>query len=78
MAELRLALQVCARRLAKHIKRKRRAADELKKRAYITNYVGPIADALDEILGLHDGETEAIEGHLEAIITETSGGEVKA
>jgi len=78
LAELRLALQVCARRLAKHIKRKRRAADELKKRAYITNYVGPIADALDEILGLPDGETKAIEGHLEAIITETRGGEVKA
>ena len=78
LAELRLALQVCARRLSQHIKRKRKAADELKKRAYISNYVGPIAEALDEILGLPDGETKTIEGHLEAIITETRGGEVKA
>ena len=78
LAELRLALQVCARRLAKHIKRKRRAADELKKRAYISNYVGPIAEALDEILKLPEGETSAIEGHLEAIITETRGGDIKA
>ena len=37
-----------------------------------------LAEALDEILGLPDGETKTIEGHLEAIITETRGGEVKA
>ena len=54
------------------------AADELKKRAYISNYVGPIAEALDEILKLPEGETSAIEGHLEAIITETRGGDIKA
>lgn len=77
LAELRLALQVCARRLAKHIKKKKRAMDELKKRAYITNYVGPIAEALDDILNLPEGETDAIKARLEEIITETRGGELK-
>jgi DNA topoisomerase-6 subunit B len=77
LAELRLALQVCARRLAKHIKKKKRALDELKKRAYITNYVGPIAEALDDILNLPEGETDAIKARLEEIITETRGGELK-
>ena len=60
------------------LRRERRAADELKKRAYISNYVGPIAEALDEILKLPEGETSAIEGHLEAIITETRGRDIKA
>jgi DNA topoisomerase-6 subunit B len=77
LAELRLALQVCARRLAKHIKKKKRALDELKKRAYIINYVGPIAEALDDILQLPEGETDAIKARLEEIITETRGGELK-
>jgi DNA topoisomerase-6 subunit B len=77
LAELRLALQVCGRRLSRHLRRKRKAADEAKKRAYIANYLGPIASALTEILSLESSEAAIIEKHLEEIITETRGGELE-
>lgn len=56
--EIRLALQDCGRRLATHIRRRRRAADELKKRSYIQKYIPHVAQALQQILGLPDAERE--------------------
>ena len=41
--DIKLALQDCGRRLSTHIRRRRREADELKKRSYITQYI-PIAN----------------------------------
>ncbi len=50
--ELKAALQECGRRLSRHIRRRRRAADELKKQNYIVKYIPHIGQALQEILGL--------------------------
>jgi DNA topoisomerase VI subunit B len=73
LAELRLALQVCARRLQVHLRRRRREADEAKKRAYINNYLPPIAEALAEILKLDAGEQKSIVDNLELIIDDSRG-----
>jgi len=52
--EIRLALQECGRQIGSHISRKRRMADEMKKRNYIQMYIPQIGIALQEILGLSD------------------------
>ena len=52
------ALLECGRRLALHIGRRRRDADEGKKRSYIEKYIPHIGIALQEILGLSDAERE--------------------
>ena len=54
--EIRLALQECGRRVATHIRRRRREADEAKKRAYIEKYIPQVAVGLQEILGLSDAQ----------------------
>jgi DNA topoisomerase-6 subunit B len=58
LREIRLALQECGRRLGVHIGRRRRAADEQKKTSYIQKYIPHIGIALQEILGLSDGERD--------------------
>ncbi|MCP4006361.1 MAG: DNA topoisomerase VI subunit B [bacterium] len=52
--EIKLALQDCGRRLSTHVRRRRREADELKKRSYIQKYIPHVALALQEILGFDD------------------------
>jgi len=54
LREIRLGLQECGRRVALHIGRRRRAAEEHKKRSYIQKYIPQIGIALQEILGLSD------------------------
>jgi DNA topoisomerase-6 subunit B len=56
--ELRLALQECGRKVASHIRRRRREADEAKKRSYIEKYIPHVAIALQEILGFDDRERD--------------------
>jgi DNA topoisomerase-6 subunit B len=56
--EIRLALQECGRKVAAHISRRRREAEELKKRGYIEKYIPHVAIALQEILGFDDREKE--------------------
>ncbi|MEZ0312257.1 MAG: DNA topoisomerase VI subunit B [Myxococcota bacterium] len=56
--ELKSALQECGRRLSRHIRRKRRAADELKKANYIQKYIPHIGEALQQILGLSNPQKE--------------------
>ncbi len=56
--ELKSALQECGRRLSRHIRRKRRAADELKKANYIQKYIPHIGEALQAILGLTNPQKE--------------------
>jgi DNA topoisomerase-6 subunit B len=51
MKEIRLALQDCGRKLASHIRARRRAAEEEKKKSYIEKYIPHIGIALREILG---------------------------
>ncbi len=56
--EIRLGLQECGRRLSIHLNRRRREADELKKRSYIEKYIPHVAIALQEILGFDDKERD--------------------
>jgi DNA topoisomerase-6 subunit B len=52
--EMRLALQEVGRQVGLHIRRRRRDADEAKKRAYIEKYIPQVAIGLQHILGLSD------------------------
>ena len=56
--EIRLGLQDCGRRLSAHIRRRRREADEAKKRTYIQKYIPHVAQALQEILAFSDAERD--------------------
>jgi DNA topoisomerase-6 subunit B len=58
LRELKLALQEAGRRLAIHVRRRRREADEDKKQRYIHKYIDPIGEALQEILGLSAAQTQ--------------------
>jgi len=58
--EIRLALQECGRRVATHIRRRKREAEEAKKRAYIEKYIPQVAIGLQEILGLSDEERDGV------------------
>ena len=58
LKELRLALQECGRKVATHIRRRRREADEAKKRSYIEKYIPHVAIGLQELLGFPDSDRE--------------------
>ncbi len=59
MAEIRLALMDCGRRLGMHINRKKRESDEAKKRGYIEKYIPHLVAALQEILEFSDAERDS-------------------
>jgi len=52
--EMRLGLQEVGRQVGLHIRKRRRDADEAKKRAYIEKYIPQVAIGLQHILGLSD------------------------
>jgi len=54
--EIRLGLQECGRKVSHFISRRRREADEAKKRAYIDKYIPQLAIGLQQILGFDDAE----------------------
>jgi DNA topoisomerase-6 subunit B len=54
--EIRLGLQECGRQVGLWIRKRRREADEAKKRAYIEKYIPQVAIGLQKILGFDDGE----------------------
>jgi DNA topoisomerase-6 subunit B len=54
--EIRLGLQECGRQVAIWIRKRRREADEAKKRAYIEKYIPQVAIGLQQILGFDDAE----------------------
>ncbi|MBU8869976.1 MAG: DNA topoisomerase VI subunit B [Gemmatimonadales bacterium] len=58
--EMRLALQEAGRRLQRHINRRAREKDALKKQSYIQKYIPHIGEALQEILALTDGDREEV------------------
>jgi DNA topoisomerase-6 subunit B len=66
--ELRLAIMECGRKLQRFLRKRKREADEAKKRSYITKYLDPIGDALQEILGLSDGQKQETLGELKEIL----------
>jgi DNA topoisomerase-6 subunit B len=52
--EIRLALQECGRKLSKFVRRRRKAAESERKKAFIQKYIPHIAIALREMLELSD------------------------
>ncbi len=66
--EIRLALQECGRRVATHIRKRRREADEAKKRAYIEKYIPQVAVGLQEILGFPDKERTKVVTNLTKVL----------
>jgi DNA topoisomerase-6 subunit B len=66
--EIRLALMEAGRRVGIYVRKRRRQADELKKRAYIEKYIPHIGDALQEILGFSDRKRDKTVDNLKTIL----------
>jgi DNA topoisomerase-6 subunit B len=66
--ELRLALMEVGRRLGVHIRHRRRAADEAKKKSYIDKFIPHIGIALKEILALSDKQETRVVTTLRATL----------
>ncbi len=58
--EVRLALQECGRRLGLFVRKRKRLAEAERKTDYITTYLPPIAEALQDLLQLSDGQTARV------------------
>ena len=76
LAEIRLALQEAGRSLAKYTAKKSRVKQELKKRSYIEKYIPVVAEALQELLNIKEGERITTEHNLKAVL-ESSRGKVQ-
>jgi DNA topoisomerase-6 subunit B len=68
LKEIRLALMEAGRQLGMFVRRRRREADEFKKRSYIEKYIPHIGDALQEILGLSDARRNKAVDNLKTIL----------
>jgi DNA topoisomerase-6 subunit B len=68
LKEIRLALMEAGRRVGIYVRRRRREADEEKKRAYITKYIPTIGQALQEILGFSDVKRDKTVANLKTIL----------
>ncbi|MBM4083638.1 MAG: DNA topoisomerase VI subunit B [Planctomycetes bacterium] len=66
--ETRLALQECGRQLGNYLRRKRRAAEEERKKNYIALYIPHIAAALREILEFSEREEQKVATNLRFIL----------
>ena len=66
--EMRLALQECGRQVAMYIRRRRRDADEAKKRAYIEKYIPQVSIGLQQILELTDPQRDAVTASLTQVL----------
>jgi DNA topoisomerase-6 subunit B len=71
LREIKLALQECGRRVGIHVNKRRRAADEARKRSYIDMYLPHIGIALQQILKLSDAERDRTCGDLKTILEKT-------
>jgi DNA topoisomerase-6 subunit B len=60
LKEIRLALQVCGRRLSNYLSARRREAEEGRKHSYIETYIPHIGIALKDILGLSQKQEERV------------------
>ncbi len=68
LREVRLGLMEVGRRLGAFLRRRRRVAEEAKKRAYIEKYIPTIGEALQQILGFADRKREMLLGNLKQIL----------
>ena len=64
LKELKLALQDCGRQMQKYLRRRKRVADEMKKRSYIDSYIPHIGQALRDILDLDEKKTKHLVDNL--------------
>jgi DNA topoisomerase-6 subunit B len=71
LKEIRLALMEIGRRLGVHLRKARRRADEMKKRAYIDAYLPHVGHALQDILGLSDPQREETVDKLRGVLERT-------
>ena len=69
-----LALQECGRTLRRYLRGKRRVAEEKRKREYIQKYIPHIGIALQDILGLDDGERDRITENLTGVLERSRRG----
>jgi DNA topoisomerase-6 subunit B len=68
LKEIRLALMEAGRRLGVFVRKRRRMADEAKKRAHIEKYIPAIGRALQEILALSDKQRDLTVTNLKEIL----------
>jgi DNA topoisomerase-6 subunit B len=68
MKEIRLGLMEAGRRVGIFVRRRRREADEQKKRAYIEKYIPTIGEALQQILGFSDRKLASTVSNLKTIL----------
>ena len=66
--ELRLGLQECGRQVGLWIRKRRREADEAKKRAYIEKYIPQVAIGLQQILGFDEKERDRVVASLSDVL----------
>ncbi len=66
--EIRLALQECGRKLAVFLRRRRKAAESERKKAYIQKYIPHVAIALREMLSLSERQERAMIDQLTDIL----------
>jgi len=71
--EMRLALQECGRRVATHIRKRKREADEAQKRAFITKYIPQVAIGLQEILELSNVQRDDVVRKLTDVLEKSRG-----
>jgi DNA topoisomerase-6 subunit B len=71
LKEMRLALMEMGRKVATHIRKTHRAAEEAKKRNYIDMFLPTVVEALKEILTLDDGTAKKASGNLREILEAT-------
>jgi DNA topoisomerase-6 subunit B len=68
LKEMRLAIMEAGRKLATHLRKKRRLADAERKKDYIKTYIPQIGIALQEILELSDTQRTKAEGKLADVL----------
>jgi DNA topoisomerase-6 subunit B len=68
LKEMRLAVMQAGRGLQRFLRRRKRDADEQKKKDYITRYLDPIGEALRDILSLSDQETQEALDNLKLVL----------
>jgi len=66
--DIRLALQECGRKLAVFLRRRRKAAESERKKAYIQKYIPHVAIALREMLDLSERQEQAMVTQLTDIL----------
>jgi DNA topoisomerase-6 subunit B len=71
LKEIRLSLMEMGRKVATHIRKTRRAADEAKKRNYIDTFLPTVVEALHEILTLDKPTQEKASRNLREILEAT-------